>query len=229
MTVKILMSQAQAITSDFPAEVEAYRQELLAHRFSAPATQYQAAVPPREAIIGIPHVKGARPVKDRKGRVIKPGVKGHPGRRHIPAHPGTPEVAAFAGVARPTHHLLVEACVRRVPQEGGPDDFVTDYELVDDLPKLRAKKDTLIGQIVEQEVAGLAEISPPGKRRLQELRCQEILLLGEENRTSEEKQFLTDYAGMIKRMNAIQKRAAELMAEIEDLTDETVDGWSGKL
>lgn len=49
------------------------------------------------------------------------------------------------GEAAPREHELVEACVKRVPRGEAPDDYViADYEIVDDRPSLRSRKDALI-------------------------------------------------------------------------------------
>jgi len=120
--LRIYKSQADAVSADFPAAVEAYRQALLNHRFSPPAQQYRPAQP---AIAPIP----AQPGVPARGRLpARPAKAGHPGRAAIPA------VEAHPGVPRPTSHPLIEACIVRVPQNNAPDEFVANYEIIDDTP-----------------------------------------------------------------------------------------------
>ncbi len=86
MTVKVLKSHIGS--SPFAAEVEDYRQRLLAHRFTV----------------------------------------------DVPA-----PMAASA---------MVEECIKRVQypiEDQKPDDFVADYEIVDDLPSLDTRKAELLG------------------------------------------------------------------------------------
>lgn len=119
MTFQVSKKVADSIAADFPAAVEAYRQAMLEHRFSKPAQQ---AVPAQPAIPAIP----AKAPKKILGKIIRAGSPGVPGRPALPAIP------AFPGVPAPTAHPIIEACVRRVQFDEGPDDFVADYTIVDD-------------------------------------------------------------------------------------------------
>lgn len=208
MPVRLLKSQ---VPGDFAAVVEAHRQALLAHR----------------ATVGEP-----------------------------------------APVADP----LVERCIRRVAEEGGPDDFVADYEIVDDTPspaeQLRHRKGSLMTEVARAERARLDAISPPGKARLLLLRRADIaaadgkraaqltarrgaiLAKPDGERTKDDTDFLAmsqDGAAVLaagrpagdaaflaederrKALTAtVDRHAATQLAEIEDLTAETIDGWQMK-
>jgi hypothetical protein len=120
MPFVVYKSQADKVSSNFIVVVEEYRQALLLHRLTPPA---RLAVPGRPAIPAIP----PRPPTPAKGRFpAKSGSKGIPGRSALVP---VPEVL---GTPAPTAHPLVEHCIRRVPTEKGPDDYVADYIIVDD-------------------------------------------------------------------------------------------------
>jgi hypothetical protein len=136
------------------------------------------------------------------------------------------------GEPAPQEHHLVEAIVRRVnpsPSRGGEeqaDDYVIDdYEIVDDRPSLRSRKDALIHQVAEQERALMMASMPPGKRRLAGLRAQEIQQKPEAERSEVERQFVAETQARLERESAIGRHAAELQAAIEDLTEHTIDAW----
>jgi len=140
-------------------------------------------------------------------------------------------------VPAPQEHHLVEAVVRRVPHpspqpgEGRepasvPDDYVIeDYEIVDDRPSLRARKDALIHQVAEAERELMIAAMAPGKRRLAGLRAQEIYQRPEAERSNADKQFLAQMQARLAREAAIGRHAAELQAAIEDLTEDTIGAW----
>lgn len=140
-------------------------------------------------------------------------------------------------VPAPQEHHLVEAVVRRVPHPHGgpggggegataPDDYVIDdYEIVDDRPSLRARKDALIHQVAEAERALMIAAMAPGKRRLAGLRVQDIYQKPQAERSDADRQFLAETQARLNREAAIGRHAAELQAAIEDLTEETIGAW----
>jgi len=220
MTVQVPKSVAALVAGDFAAEVESYRQRLLAHRFSAPARGYVPPIPAR------PEIKEQRekPKKgEKKGRLIVP---------YQPARPGQPEIPAIAGEPRPTAHPLIEACVRRVPREGQADDFVADYTIIDDTPpplSLREKKDRLISEIAKQERDATDRVWPLGKQRLDNMMAIEFMSMPEDNREPHQVAFLDEVKSKQEKIAAIQKQSATLMSQIEDLTSETIDNWKSSL
>lgn len=233
MTFQVFKSQTVAIADDFSAAVEKYRQDLLLHRFSHPA---RLPAPAQSAILevpGHPAVRAEPAVRNKLGKILKPAVRGKKAKPMIPGRAARAAIPGHDGTPRPTAHPLIEACVRRVPQPKGPDDFVVDYIMVDDLPPpqsplliLRQKKDVLFSKITLLEKDKLDALWPPGKRRLQVLNQNEILAKGEKT-TDEEKKILLEFKEMLGQYQAIEKRAAVLFSEIEDLTEENIDSWSG--
>jgi hypothetical protein len=132
------------------------------------------------------------------------------------------------GEPAPAAIAIVEAAVKRVPQENGPDDFVADYEIVDDLPPpptLQERKRELTNQVHLQEMEAYIAVIPRGKRRLLEIQHREITGKPPEQRTAEDVAFLEDYDAKQSRIQAITKAGAILEAQIEDLTEETIAGW----
>jgi hypothetical protein len=103
---------------------------------------------------------------------------------------------------------------------------IVPYEIVDDRPSLRARKDALIHQVSEQERALMIASMPPGKRRLAGLRAHAIYQTPEADRSDADKQFLAETQVRLEREQNIGRHAAEQMAAIEDLTDETIDTFT---
>jgi hypothetical protein len=133
---------------------------------------------------------------------------------------------ATVGEPAPREDELVEAAVRRVPRGLAlADDYIVDYEIVDDRPSLRARKDALINEVTREEHALLTASMPPGKRRLDALKAGDLLRKPEAERSPEERMFLAERAARHAREEAIQRHAAQLMSDIEDLTDETIGAW----
>lgn len=132
---------------------------------------------------------------------------------------------ATVGDPAPRDDELVEAAIRRLRRGDAADDYAIDYEIVDDRPTLRARKDTLIHEVSRQEHALLVASMPPGKRRLDGLKAGDLLRKPEAERSDAERAFLADRDARHAREEAIARHAAQLMSDIEDLTDETIGAW----
>jgi hypothetical protein len=132
---------------------------------------------------------------------------------------------ATIGEPAPREHELVEAAVRRVPRGDAADDYAIDYEIVDDRPSLRARKDALIHEVSRQEHALLVASMPPGKRRLDGLHADDLLRKPQAERSAAERKFLGDRDARHAREEAIARHAAQLMSDIEDLTEQTIGAW----
>lgn len=134
--------------------------------------------------------------------------------------------------AAPAHpHPAVEAAVRRIPgTKNTPDDYVADYQLVDDRPKpptLLDKKRALIAEVTISEYRLLEDILPANKRRLQFIKVHDIQQAQAEGTiiNPEETQFLADEAIRNARFQAIDRKVAAIMSDIEDLTDANIDAY----
>ena len=131
------------------------------------------------------------------------------------------------GKPRPTAHPLVERAIRRIQKEGHPDQFFADYVVIDDTPQvsLEEKKSRLISKLRNLENATLHAEYPRGKMRLALHKCNQALLIKEDQRTEAQ---LEDIA-LVKRIQdfteGVQEIAVHLEAEIEDLTEQNIDSW----
>lgn len=148
----------------------------------------------------------------------------------------------------PTADSLVEKAIRYDGQENsGAFRFVADYEIVG--PSLAVRKQRLMQAVSEAEGAELAKVTPPGKARYWQMREQAIHnadstrwngyvagLAGATvltdfsdyvtgTRSAEDTRFLNEQEARRRDEKAIQFWAAKAHHDIEDLTEETVDGW----
>jgi hypothetical protein len=145
-------------------------------------------------------------------------------------------------------HTLVEHAVKRVPRDGASDDFVSDYEIIDDTPpppSLDERKQVLVSALGTAANAAIAAIIPPLKRRLRDLEYHRITgLLSNaklekvENETPEERYAralatlspddLTHYLAhqaSTRKIEAIVYQLAQGESAIHDLTEQTVGAW----
>jgi hypothetical protein len=148
-------------------------------------------------------------------------------------------------------HAWVENAVKRVPGgEGKPDDFVADYEIVDDTPPpptLDEQKQALVAKVHADYHAAQTTMIPPLKARLWGLEHARILTAlstivpMQSDETSEAHQaralpilakkapadaaFLGDYLARQKKMHAVILHLATMESQIHDLTAETIDAW----
>jgi hypothetical protein len=113
----------------------------------------------------------------------------------------------------------------RAMQDNAADDYAIDYEIVDDRPSLRARKDALIHEVSREEHALLVASMPPGKRRLDGLKAGDLLRKPQAERADAERNFLADRDARQAREDAIQRHAAQLMSDIEDLSEDTIGAW----
>lgn len=117
-----------------------------------------------------------------------------------------------------------------------------NYEIVDDSQQLlERRKLALIAQVAEAQQAVVDKIVPRGKRHLYNLREEEIRqaaaprgltgkvaqAIGFGSQLSDaDSQFLEDQKSRSDRIAIVGRTAAQAMHDIEDLTIETVDGWT---
>lgn len=128
----------------------------------------------------------------------------------------------------PTSHPMVEHAIRRVQypiDDKKPDDFVADFQVIDDSPSLDERKAAL-GQSIRQEANGLIQaIMPPLKQRLWEMQYQDAIAIDVKKRSSAQKTEIAKYEAKVSKVQAIMRHLAQQESDIHDLTDATIDGW----
>lgn len=139
---------------------------------------------------------------------------------------------------RPAGELapVIEACVRRVQhpiKAKKPDDYVEDYVIVDDTPPppppltLVERKERLRQQVRTLESEAHDRLLSPGRRQLNAVKMTQIQgLVSERPITKDEEEFLKAEQARSRLHTDISMRAAEMMVEIDDLTEDTVDQWA---
>ena len=108
--------------------------------------------------------------------------------------------------------------MRRVPIEGQADDFVADYEIVEDmpLPTLDDRKQALTAAIRGAETTALTKIISPARERLMGLDLNAVYAKPEAARSDADRALLARAAEVAVRKQAVQRHGAELEAAIED-------------
>lgn len=144
---------------------------------------------------------------------------------------------------RPHAHPVVEAAVNEHSE--------VDFEIVDDGPTpeqiLRAKKNELIGLIHVLEMEAVAAVIPHGKKRLMNLKINEINkrhadrlsehtgfidsiskavgLRKAPEMPAKDKKHIDEHDERYRKIEAIEARAAQATHDVEDLTLKTIDKW----
>lgn len=162
-----------------------------------------------------------------------------------------PAEERWVTLAVPAAPVEVDAAIRRTPREDGTTEFTADYEIVG--PSFETKKARLFQKVSEAEGAAINAIVPPGKIRALQFREMDIrtadqsryaaevagssrigvappdfVQFCEENRPADDRRFMKEQAARQDRHNQIQRWAAQLHSDIEDLTPETIDAWEMK-
>lgn len=150
---------------------------------------------------------------------------------------GVTGIAKHMAHPRPSAHPLVESAVN--------EHDVADFEIVDDGPtsaqRLAAKKAELLGRVSQAERAAVNAVLPIGKRRLFDMREQDIRsgivqpsVLGKiknaiagsgKSIPQEDEQFLADQQARREAAAVITRKAAQAHHDIEDLTLDNIDTW----
>ena len=126
-------------------------------------------------------------------------------------------------VPAPQEHYLVRAAVKRVPREGEPDDYATNYEIVE--PTLEEKKKDLDHELHKARDAALHAKLSPSKRRLLWHHVSDAVAKQPEDHNEAERLILAKRDEIIKHDHKVERHAAKLHAQVEDLTEATVDSW----
>ncbi|SRR5258708_6561572 len=134
----------------------------------------------------------------------------------------------FTGDIAPSAPALIESAVRRVQTEGQADDFVADYEIIDDIPvpTLAERKAALAAAIRSAEAAALAKIISPARERLMGLDLNAVYAKPEAERTDADRALLSSAGAIATRKEVIHRHSAKLEIAVEELTDATIDGWT---
>jgi hypothetical protein len=136
----------------------------------------------------------------------------------------------FTGDVAPSAPDIIEQAVRRVPVQGQADDFVADYQIVEDIPvpTLADKKAALAGTIRTMEAAALAKIISPARERLMGLDLNAVYAKPEAARSDADRALLANAAEIAARKLLVQRHGAELEVAVEELTNAGVGGWLPK-
>jgi hypothetical protein len=135
------------------------------------------------------------------------------------------------GEASPSAHALIERSVRRVQfpiKDGKPDDFVPDYEIIDDTPpppSLDERKIAIAIEVQQEAQRQIDVINPPLKRRLANIEFTRAMAIEEAKRSPAQVAAIAAGKTRDSRIDAIHYHMAKLEAEIHDLTEETIGQW----
>jgi len=137
----------------------------------------------------------------------------------------------FTGDAAPTAPALIENAVRRVHRDGEADDFVSDFEIVDDTPPEPVvtdadRKAALVAKVRMAEREACDAVIPPGKLRLLNLEAGLVFSKPDDQRSAAENATLASYRAVQDRIAAINLHGARLEAELDDLTPEQYGTWT---
>jgi hypothetical protein len=144
-------------------------------------------------------------------------------------------------------HPWVEAAVSRVQHPVSaerPDDFISDYVITDDTPPpptLEQRKTVLADEASHAAIIALNALVPPRKRNLFAFRHRDALAafvildrkMAEatmskadfEILASPHRVIMAEHEDREAKVQAVYRKLAQVHSDIDDLTDETVDGW----
>lgn len=136
---------------------------------------------------------------------------------------------ATPGMSPPLAGQFVEAALRQVRRtDGGPDDLIIDYQIIDDTPpppSLAERKAKAIAESRQQEQDEISALVPPGKQRLLAMdhsRAAQSVHAAKVKGTeppAEAQRIVDEFASIQKRIAEIQYAAAQREAAIEDMVD----------
>lgn len=138
---------------------------------------------------------------------------------------------AFAheiGKPRPVSHPAVEACIKREQEEGKPDTYVPNYNIIDDSPPpptLEEKKGVAHRAIQAAEQAAKNNILPNAKVRLANIKYSIAYGKPEDQRSAEEKEDIASLLLVHKAWQQIDLQSAQAESDLDDLDEAGVDSW----
>jgi len=145
--------------------------------------------------------------------------------RHIKAMEG--HRFAEVGIAAPFSHPMIHAAIRRVQypvNENKPDDFVADYEIIDDAPPLWERKKALVELVERHEEEIANRIWPLPLRRMDMMDLEDLQL--ETNLTQAEKERKAEIEVKSMRLEALKRKAAHVIATIDVLDETNIGSWT---
>jgi len=133
----------------------------------------------------------------------------------------------FTGDIAPSAPAIIEHAVTRVPIPGQADDFVTDYDVIEDIPvpTLAERKQALVGAVRAMEAAALARIISPARERLMGLDINAVYVKPEAERSDADRALLCRMSQLAARKEVVYRHSAMLEVAVEELTEATIDGW----
>src|SRR4051794_4518152 len=133
----------------------------------------------------------------------------------------------FTGDIAPSAPAIIEHAVCRVPVAGQADDFVVDYDVIEDVqpPTLPERKQALVVAIRAMEAAALVRIISPARERLMGLDINAVYVKPEAERTDADRALLGRMSQLAARKEVVHRHSAALEIAVEDLTEATIDGW----
>lgn len=134
-------------------------------------------------------------------------------------------------------HPLVEQAINRVVRPRQPDQFVPDYEILDDTPEpefianiqepvltFEDKKNILLGQLTAAEIKARHRILTPGRARLFSAEYN-ILKSKGDKLSDQEKEQLAEKQVILDKCHELELAAAHVHIAIDDLTEYTIDNF----
>jgi hypothetical protein len=129
------------------------------------------------------------------------------------------------GVAAPIHHQMVQAAVRRVQYEDRrPDDFVADYEIIDDTPPLWMRKRNLVELVERNEEEVANKIWPIALRRLENMEYEDMV--SQDNLTKNDRKRLDVIVAKQKKIQELNRKTAHVLATIDILDESNIGSWT---
>jgi hypothetical protein len=128
----------------------------------------------------------------------------------------------------PTAPEMIERAIHRGQVAGEPDDFVADFEIVDDStpPTPAEERALLLGKLRQAEAEALAIVIPPARERLLVIDLAEIRPIrpGVEL-TAAERDLIAQRDHVATRKRVVHRYFANLELELEGLAGASIDGW----
>jgi hypothetical protein len=134
----------------------------------------------------------------------------------------------FTGDIAPSAPAIIEHAVNRVPVPGQADDFVADYEIINDVPvpTLPERKQALVAAIRAMEAAALGRIISPARERLMSLDINAVYVKPEAERSDADRALLARMSRLAARKETVYRHSAVLEVAVEELTEATIGVWT---